>query len=137
MAEPTVTEPSSPAEERAVLAALRALLDAISRRDKAAMREILMPDGGSTHVRDGRVFHMRLRDEPDRWAVGTARLEERIYEPLIRVDENIAMVWVAYDFLVDGEVHHWGTNIVSFLKQGERWLVSGIADNGRSGPRAD
>lgn len=135
MAEPTVTNPSSPEEERAVLAALRALLDAISRRDKAAMREILMPEGGSTHVRDGRVFHMRLGDEPDRWDVGAARLEERIYEPLIRVDENIAMVWVAYDFLVDGEIHHWGTNIVSFLKQGERWLVSGIADNGRSGPR--
>jgi hypothetical protein len=124
-------------DERAVLATLRALLTAISDRDEAAMREILMPDGASVHAREGQVFHRKLADLPGRWlaVAGTARVEERIYEPLVRVDEDIAMVWAAYDFRIDGEVHHWGTDIVTFLKHDGRWRVSGIADNGRSGPR--
>jgi hypothetical protein len=119
----------------AVLATLFALLDAISNRDSAVIREILMPQGVSSHVRDGGLFHVRFEDLPDRWAAGTARAEERIREPLVRVDENIAVVWVAYDVYVDGEAHHWGTNIISFCKQDGRWRISGITDNGRPGAR--
>jgi len=122
-------------EEGAVLATLSALLDAISSRDEAVMREILMPEGMSTHVRDGRVLHLRFEDLPGQWTAGTVHAEERIGEPLIRVDESIAVVWVPYDVFVDGEAHHWGTSIVSFCKQAERWRISGIADNGRPGPR--
>ncbi len=47
--------------------------------------------------------------------------------------------WVPVEFDHErwrhGDVHHWGTNILSFLKQDGRWRVSAIADNGRTGPR--
>jgi hypothetical protein len=124
-------------EEKAVLATLLALLQAMSDRDKAVIGEILMPEGVSTHVRDGQVIHVRFEDLPDRLTASTVRAEERIHEPLIRVDENIAVVWVAYDVYVGGQAHHWGTNIVSFCKLDGHWRVSGIADNGRSGSRSD
>lgn len=135
MHQDAVAEVTRGGAEEAVLATLLALLDALSNRDKAVIREILMPEGTSTHVRDDRIFHVRFEDLPERWTAGTVRAEERIGEPLIRVDENIAVVWVPYDVYVDGEAHHWGTNIISFCKQDERWRISGIADNGRSGPR--
>jgi putative lumazine-binding protein len=122
-------------EEQAVLATLSALLDAISDRDSGVLREILMPEGVSAHVRDGSVSHVRFADLPDRWTAGTVRAEERIGEPLVRVDENIAMVWVGYDVYVEGEPRHWGTNIISFCKLDGRWRISGIADNGRPGAR--
>ena len=77
-----------------------------------------------------------LRDLPEKITGGTARLEERFYNPLVRVDDDIAMVWAHYDFLTDGEVHHWGTNILSFLKQDGQWRAFSVADNGRSGPRS-
>jgi hypothetical protein len=121
--------------EEAVLATLSALLDAMSNRDKAVLQDLLMPEGISTHVRDDRIVHVRFADLPDRWTAGTMRAEERIHEPLIHVDENIAVVWVAYDVYVDGEPHHWGTNIVSFCRQDGRWRISGIADNGWPGAR--
>jgi Putative lumazine-binding len=121
--------------EEAVLAVLHALLDAMSHRDEAVVREILMPEGISTHVRDGRIIHVPFADLPGRWTAGTKRVEERIHEPIVHVDENIAVVWVGYDVYVDGEAHNWGTNIISFCKQDERWRISGIADNGRPGLR--
>ena len=66
---------------------------------------------------------------------GKAVLQEQFHHPLVRVDDDIAVVWSRYDWFVDGDVHHWGTNILSFLKQDGRWRISAIADNGRTGPR--
>jgi hypothetical protein len=66
---------------------------------------------------------------------GDAALEERFHHSLVRVDDDVAGVWSRYDVFVDGEVHHWGTNVLSFLKQDGRWRVSAVADNGRIGPR--
>jgi hypothetical protein len=129
------TAASTQAGAEEVLAVLSALFVAISNRDEAVLREILMPEGISTHVRDGRIFHVRFADLPGRWVAGARHIEERIREPIVYVDENIAVVWVGYDVYVDGEAHNWGTNIVSFCKQDERWRISGIADNGRPGSR--
>lgn len=133
--EQTEEQAEKQTEEQAVLATLQAFLDAIPDRDHQAMRARLLPDGGATHARDDTVTHTRLSAVPDRIKPGTERLEERIHDPLVRVDHDIAMVWAPYDFLVDGEVHHRGTNIVSFLKVDGQWLISGIADNGRTEPK--
>jgi|HubBroStandDraft_2_1064218.scaffolds.fasta_scaffold149313_2 hypothetical protein len=57
---PGAAEGTRPGEEEAVVATLLALLDAISNRDKAVLREILMPEGVSTHTRDGKVFQVRF-----------------------------------------------------------------------------
>jgi hypothetical protein len=113
------------------------LLDTVAKRDFQTMREILLPEGCAVQSRDHRVSHTRLCDFPEKMPGGTARLEERFYNPLVRIDDDIAVVWAHYDFLVDDEVHHWGTNILSFLKQDGRWRVSSVADNGRTGPRPE
>jgi hypothetical protein len=122
-------------EEEVILATVQRLLDTVANRDKEGMREILMPEGCATQSRDHQISNPKFRDFPEKIPGGTERLEERFYNPLVRVDDDIAMVWAQYDFLVEGEVHHWGTNILSFLKKDGRWRVSAIADNGRSGPR--
>jgi hypothetical protein len=122
-------------DEQAVLAVLRELFDAIANHDQAAMHAVLVPEGGATHSRDGRVFHSLLRELPGRMPPGTAKLEERIFDPLVRVDDDIAMIWAPYDFFVDGEPHHWGTNIISLLKRDGHWRITGVTDNGRSGRR--
>lgn len=48
-------------EQQAVLAPLLALLDGLRRRDREAMLAQVMPDGGATIIRDGRVLHYSLR----------------------------------------------------------------------------
>jgi hypothetical protein len=122
-------------EEEAILATLGRLLDTVASRDKRGMSELLVPEGSATQSRDHQISHTQLRDFPEKMPGGTTRLEERFYNPLVHVADDIAVVYAKYDFLVDGEVHHWGTNILSFVKQGTTWRVSAIADTARTGPR--
>jgi hypothetical protein len=126
---------SGPEEEKVILATVRRILDTIAYRDKEGMSELLVPEGCATQSRDHRIFQTPLRDFPQKMPGGTARLEERFYNPRVLIDDDIAMVWAHYDFLVDGEVHHWGTNILSLLKQDGQWRVCAVTDNGRTGPR--
>jgi hypothetical protein len=120
-------------DRQAVLAVMQALFDGIANRDKDAMRATMMPDGTAVHSRDGVITVERLGDLPDRMPGGTAQMQERALSTLVRVDHDVAMVWAPYVFLVDGEVHHEGTNVFGFMKQSDgRWLISGFTDNGRS-----
>jgi hypothetical protein len=122
-------------DEQQVLAVVQRLLETVARQDRDGMRAILLAEGLATQSRDHVVTRTPLREFPDKMPVGPDRFAERFYDPLVRVDDDIAMVWARYDFFVNGEVHHWGTNILSFLKQDGEWRVSGIADNGRTGER--
>lgn len=122
-------------ERAAVLATVQALLDTIPPRDGAAMLELLVPGGSAVRSRDERVICTPLAEFPSQMPGGTEVLEERFYHPVVMIDADIAMVWARYDFLVDGQVHHWGTNILSLLKRDGRWRISAVADNGRTGPR--
>ncbi|HEX4223082.1 MAG TPA: hypothetical protein VHZ97_12005 [Pseudonocardiaceae bacterium] len=124
-------------EREAVLKTVQALLDTIPPRDGAALRELLVPGGSAVRSRDDQIICTPLVDFPNQLPGGTEVLAELFYNPVVLVDDDIAVVWARYDFLVDGKVHHWGTNILSLLKRDGRWRISAIADNGRTGPRPE
>jgi ketosteroid isomerase-like protein len=94
-------------DEWVILGTVQRLLDTVANRDKDGMRKILLPEGQAIQSRDHQISCTPLRDLPEKITGGTARLEERLYNPLVRVDDDIAVVWAHYDFLVDGDVHHW------------------------------
>jgi hypothetical protein len=120
-------------EEKAVLAPFQALLDGIAARNGAAILKQVLPEGSAILIRNGKPVQLRLDAFAERVGKGTAttKLEERIYDPLIRIDDDLAVIWTPYDFLVDGQVDHCGTDIVNLVKTDGRWLIAGIADNSR------
>jgi hypothetical protein len=122
-------------EEQAVLAPIQALVDSVAKRDKKAMLDVLLPDGATTVIRNGQVFQFNLRGLVDRLPAGTRRIEERIYDPLIRIDNDIAMVWARYEFLIDGQVVQYGTDLFNLIHYDERWLIAGVAYNSRHAPQ--
>ena len=122
-------------DEQEVLDTVARLLDTVARRDKEGMRALLFPGGVAVRSRDHEVWCVPFAEFPDLLPGGDSVLQEQFHEPLVRVDDDIAMVWAHYDFLVDGRVHHWGTNILSLVKRSGGWQISGIADNGRTGER--
>ncbi|HJP76011.1 MAG TPA: nuclear transport factor 2 family protein [Pseudonocardiaceae bacterium] len=124
-------------ERQAVLDTVHAFLDTIPRKDVEGMRALLVPGGSIVRSRDGETICTPMMEFPDLMPARPGAREELFYRPTVLIDDDIAMVWTRYDFLVDGELHHWGTNIFSLLKRDGRWRLSAIADNGRTSPRPD
>lgn len=119
-------------EERAVLAPLAKVFDGIAKHDRGLVKEQLLPGGMVTLKRSDRIVQMSFDQFVERIpATGKEKLEERIHDPLIRIDDDIAIIWAPYVFLIDGKGDHEGTDSVNLVKKDGRWLIAGIADNGR------
>ena len=126
--------PAQPTPEaKAVLVPIQALFDGMSARDAAAIKAPTLPGGTMVLMRDGRPTQLTLEDFAARVgkpAPGAARIAERIHDPLIRIDHDLAVVWAPFDFLIDGKVDHCGTDLFTLVRQNDRWLIAAIADTG-------
>jgi len=120
------------AEELAVLAPLQAFLAAIQASDKPAMLAQVLPEAVITRVSAGQTTQQTVRTLVKRLPASTGhKLEERIHDPLIRIDEDLAVIWAPYEFMVDGKVDHCGVDLVAVVRSDGRWLISGLADTSR------
>lgn len=122
---------ASTPEQAAVLAPVQTMFDGMAKYDQGAMRATVQPEGSVALLRKGKVVRMTLGEFIDRIKPGKDAIEERIHDPLVRVDGDLAMVWTPYEFLVNGKVKHCGTDLVHLVKMDGRWLIAGIADNSR------
>jgi hypothetical protein len=130
---PTLAAKTPSPEEKAVLSRLQALMDGLARRDKAAMAALLLPGGSVTLMRNGKPVQMGFDAFVERLsAPGTDTREERIVNPLIRIDDNIAIIWTRFVFVLDGKVDHCGTDIVNLVKVDGQWLISAVGDTSRT-----
>ena len=57
-----------------------------------------------------------------------AKFEERVKEYKIQTDGHIAHVWVPYEFYIDGQLSHKGSNSFELVKFKEGWKVVYIID---------
>jgi hypothetical protein len=120
-------------EEQEVLAPVKAMFDGMSKRDAAAIKEPLLRGGAMVLMRNGKPARMTFETFADRVAKpGTTRIEERIHDPLVRIDRDLAVVWAPFEFLVDGKVDHCGTDLFDLIWTDGKWLIASVADTGRS-----
>lgn len=130
---PTLAEKTGSPEEKAVLVPLQALLDGLAKRDKAAMTAQLLPGGSATLMRNGKPVQLGFDAFVERLsAPGTDTREEQIHNPLIRIDNNIAVIWTRFVLLLNGKVDHCGTDLVNLVKVDGQWLISFIGDTSRT-----
>ncbi len=119
-------------EEQAVLAPVKAMFDGMAKRDAAAIKEPLLPGGTMVLMRDGKPVQMTLEAFADRVGKpGTTQIEERIHDPLVRIDNDLAVVWAPFEFLIDGKVDHCGTDLFNLVRKDGKWLIASVADTGR------
>jgi hypothetical protein len=124
--------PPTTQEEQAVLAPINAMFDAMAKRDAAAMKKPLLPGGGMVLMRDGKPTQMTFEAFADLVGKpGKAQIEERIHDPLVRIDNDLAVVWAPFEFLVDGKVDHCGTDLFNLVRADGKWLIASVADTGR------
>ena len=113
------------AEEQAVLAPVTAMFDGMAKRDAAAIKKPLLAGGMIVLMRDGKPTKMTFEAFAD--VVGKpakSQIEERIHNPLVRIDNDLAVVWAPFEFMVDGKVDHCGTDLFNLVRTDGQWLIA-------------
>jgi hypothetical protein len=120
------------AEQQAVLAPITQLFDGMARRDAATIKKPLLSGGTMVLMRDGKPSQMTFENFADLLGKpGTSHIQERIYDPLVRIDHDLAVVWAPFEFLVDGKVDHCGTDLFNLVHTDGKWVIASVADTGR------
>jgi hypothetical protein len=119
-------------EEQAVMAPIQAMFDGMAKRDATAIKEPLLAGGTLVLMRNGKPTQMSFDAFAEHVArPGTTHIEERIHDPLVRIDNDLAVVWAPFEFLVDGKVDHCGTDLFNLVRIDGKWLIASVADTGR------
>jgi hypothetical protein len=119
-------------QEQAVLEPVKAMFAGMAKRDAAAIRAPLLPGGVMVLMRHDKPDRLTFEAFAERAAKpATTHDEERIHDPLVRIDNNLAMVWASFEFLVDGKVAHCGTDVFNLVRVDGKWLIASIADTAR------
>src|SRR5580698_2224967 len=128
----TATLSAATPEEKAVLAPVQAMFDGMAKRDAAAIKEPLLPGGTMVLMRDGNPTQMTFDAFAERVGKpGTTAIEERIHDPLVRIDNDLAVLWAPFEFLMDGKVDHCGTDLFNMVRAAGKWMIASVADTGR------
>jgi hypothetical protein len=67
---------------------------------------------------------------------GKTQIEERIHDPLMRVDNDLAIVWAPFEFWLNGKVDHCGIDLFNLVRTDGKWLIAILAVTVRKDCRA-
>lgn len=122
-------------DEARVIAAVDALFRAMRAKDAAALEAVLLP-GAQLLIVGG--------DTP-RWSSGEGfvrsisgaqgELIERMWDPQVRIDGDMAQLWAPYDFYRGQEFSHCGVDAVHLARLGGEWKI-GVITYQRAQPPA-
>lgn len=108
------------------------MFDGMAKRDAAAIKAPVLPGGSMVLMRDGKPVQMTFEEFADRVArPGATPFEERIHDPLVRIDNDLAVVWAPFDVLIGGKVDSCGTDLFNLVRVDGKWLIASVADTGR------
>lgn len=123
--------------EREVLAVVERLFDGMRARDTAAMRALFHPDARMVSATMKEGVATWTADSPAGWLASVARpraavLDERISNPVVRVDGPLASVWVDYSFYLGERFLHCGVDAFHLVKGALGWQIVDLADTRRT-----
>ena len=120
------------ATDEEVLAPITAFFAGMAKRDAQAITAQTLPGGTMVLMRDGKPAKMTFEEFAARVGKpGKTQIEERIHDPLIRIDNDLAVVWAQFIFLADGKVDHCGTDLFNLVRVDGKWVIASIADTGK------
>ena len=131
------TATSQPEDERAVLAVVTRLFDAMRARDTATLRAAFAPGASlaSTSVRNGQPVLQRDSVAAFVRSIGSAPagllLDERLRDPQVRVSDGLASVWVEYAFYAGERFSHCGVNAFHLARTTAGWQIVNLIDTRR------
>ncbi|WP_420126371.1 lysozyme inhibitor LprI family protein [Longimicrobium sp.] len=121
------------ADERgAVIQATEALFAAMRTRDTAALRTLMHPRAQIVAVRDGRVSVRSAAEWIGGLSLTAGELIERMWDPRVQVDGDLATLWAPYDFHVGERFSHCGMDAFQFVRVEGAWKMITVTFTGRT-----
>ena len=113
-------------ERGAVLDVAQKVLDAIGNADAGLLHSVTVPE---TRM-NGRLVEEYSSGFPAR----EVPMVERMWNPEVSIDGEIASIWTPYDFYRNGEFSHCGIDAFQLRKLEGEWKVVGIIWNSLQPP---
>ena len=126
------SDPGAEADEQAILQVVDDLFDAMRARDGETLERIFHPDtrlitAGTNADGVPEVTEIPISRFISSVLASSSYLDERIYNPVVQVNNNLGTVWVEYDFFADGEFSHCGADAFTMGKSADGWQIVQIA----------
>ena len=115
-------------DRKAVLAPVQAMFDGMAHRDAASIKAPWLPGGVLVLVQEGDLSQITIENFANRVATsGTTHIEERIHDPHVRIDHDLAVVWAPFNFFIDGKLDHCGRDLFNLTQKSRRWQIAALA----------
>jgi len=128
--------PPAEADAKAVVAPIDALFATFESGDSAAMLRLVYPDGRVTSTGRRADGTVNLRQQS--WTQFAARItpertfQERISNPVVDIDDDIAMVWAPFVVRVGGKVSNCGIDHFDLVRENGTWKVMNLTFSSRT-----
>jgi hypothetical protein len=132
---PASAVPPPDADTSAVLAPINAAFAAFGAGDAAAMLRQVYPEGRVTATGE-RASGSGLRQQS--WTQFAGRLkpgegfQERISDPAIEIDGDVALVWAPFVVRVGGKVTNCGYDLFDLVRENGTWKIMNLTFSSRT-----
>lgn len=122
--------------EKEVVAVIHRMFDGFAKKDTTIMRSTLHDDVKLVTAMNNREGKPVIRAESmdaflQNIAKADGKLDERLFNPEVRIDDNLATVWVKYEFWFNDQYSHCGYDSFQLAKSETGWKIFSIADTRR------
>jgi putative lumazine-binding protein len=134
---PAVAARAQDADRAAVLATVQKVFQAMRTRDTALLTQAFDSSARLAGVSARGTPTVRLM-LPSAFGAAVASApagdvwNERIWDPEVRVDGDVAQVWAYYTFHLGTKFLHCGVDAFMLLKVGSEWKITQLADSRRT-----
>ncbi|THH36487.1 nuclear transport factor 2 family protein [Neolewinella litorea] len=119
---------------------LQRLFDGMRRADTAGMSALFHPEASLHSVSTDSAGQTRVQTgDIAQWLNGIARspagaLDEQLHFTSLRTDGGLATAWTPYTFVLNGDVHHCGTNSFHLVQDDAQghWRILNVVDTRRT-----
>lgn len=114
-------------DRAAVIGVVESLLDGINQQDAAAVHALGIDEAVLISLRHDDQGNPRIgfrKESETSFPEEDRNMVERIWNPVVQIEGNIASVWAPFDFYLDGKFSHCGINAFQLLKIADDWKLS-------------
>lgn len=134
-------DPVAAQDQAAVVQVVEQFFEGMRTRDSVVMQRTVAPLARLIAVTPGGEARAIPMADFIRSVAGRPQvLDERVFDPEVRMADRLATVWVAYDITIDGTFSHCGFDAFHLSRLSDGWRITQIADTrqtaGCTTPRA-